>query len=79
MREWTIDEVRRAAAGAIGVPAVEIGDDTDLLEHGMDSIRMMRFAGALRADGYDVPLRRLAESPSVAAWHAILGAEAGRG
>ncbi|WP_330252229.1 phosphopantetheine-binding protein [Nocardia sp. NBC_00565] len=69
---WTIDDVRGAAAKALGHATWGLPDDADLFEHGLDSLRMMRLAGALRAGGYDLPLRVLAETPTVAAWFEII-------
>lgn len=70
--EWTIDDVRGAAARALGHATWGLPDDADLFEHGLDSLRMMRLTGALRAGGYDLPLRMLAETPTVEAWFEII-------
>ncbi|MEU4344124.1 phosphopantetheine-binding protein [Nocardia sp. NPDC023852] len=69
---WTIEDLRNAAAKALGFATWSLPDDADLFEHGLDSLRMMRLAGALRAGGYDVPLRVLAETPTLAAWFEII-------
>lgn len=46
------DDVRRAAAGVLGVDAGSVPDGANLIKHGMDSLRMMRLveaAGGARA------------------------------
>jgi len=69
---WALHDVRHAAAQALGLPNWDISDDADLLQHGLDSLRMMRLAGALRASGYDIPLADLAARPTVTAWFDII-------
>ena len=72
-RAWTIEDVRDAAAHALGlVSAAQISDDENLLESGMDSLRMMRLAGAMRAGGYDIPLRQLAKNPTINGWYRLI-------
>ncbi|WP_242614543.1 amino acid adenylation domain-containing protein [Actinomadura roseirufa] len=56
-----------------GAPAAP-GDN--LIELGMDSIRLMRLTGRLRRRGIEVRFAELAERPSLAAWWELL---AGRG
>lgn len=70
--QWNIDDLRRATAHALGLAQWDLPDDADLLEHGLDSLRMMRLAGALRTAGYDIPLPELAEEPTVAAWFDLI-------
>lgn len=72
MNEWKIDDLRQAAAQAIGVDTWDIPDDADLLERGLDSLRMMRLSGALRVAGYDIPVTVLAEKPTINAWFAVI-------
>ena len=69
---WTLEDIRQAAARALGITDWNLPDDADLLENGMDSLRLMRLAGALRKAGYDIPLPMLAQHPTVAAWFELL-------
>jgi aryl carrier-like protein len=76
MNELTKDDIRRAAAGVLGVDADSIPDTDNLISHGMDSIRMMKLAGGWRRAGAAVTFRELAERPTVERWHALLTATA---
>ncbi|MGW5310376.1 non-ribosomal peptide synthetase [Nocardia thailandica] len=69
-----IDEIRTLVAEQIGLTAAEVGDDDDLIQLGLDSIRTMKLAGRWRKTGADVNFAQLAAAPSVAAWHALLTA-----
>lgn len=69
-------EVRQAIASALGVDADEIGDDADLIELGLDSIRMMKIAGRWRKRGHRLNFAQLAASPTVDAWATMLAATA---
>ncbi|WP_169586019.1 phosphopantetheine-binding protein [Antrihabitans stalactiti] len=76
-RAWTIEDVRAAAAHSLGLVSwTETSDDENLLEYGMDSLRMMRLAGAMRAGGYDIPLRQLAKNPTINGWYRLLSEQA---
>ncbi|MFF8382600.1 phosphopantetheine-binding protein [Streptomyces kanasensis] len=76
----TTDEVRDAVAAVLGVPSAEIGDDTDLVGLGLDSLRMMRLSGRWRRSGLKADFGSLAAEPTVGAWARCLSraaAEAG--
>lgn len=64
----TLEGLRAAAAQALDRPPGDVTDDTDLIESGLDSLRLMRLAGLLRRHGIDLPLPELAETPTIAAW-----------
>ncbi|MEV8533615.1 condensation domain-containing protein [Streptomyces sp. NPDC051211] len=74
MDELSKDEVRRAVAAVLGADAGSIPDSANLIEHGMDSIRMMQLAGGWRRTGVAVTFRLLAQEPTVDAWYALLTA-----
>ncbi|HEX5741862.1 MAG TPA: phosphopantetheine-binding protein [Pilimelia sp.] len=67
-----LDEVRAAVAAALEVTPGEIGYDDDLLDHGLDSVRIMSLVESWRAGGRDVAFADLAEEPTVRAWAALL-------
>ncbi|WP_121007160.1 phosphopantetheine-binding protein [Saccharothrix australiensis] len=62
------DAVRAHVAAVLGEPAETFGDDEDLLERGMDSIRLVHLAERLRALGVVGSVVDLAETPTIAAW-----------
>ncbi|MFG3439676.1 condensation domain-containing protein, partial [Nonomuraea sp. NPDC047897] len=73
---FTLDEVRQAAAALVGLPAGELDPDDDLIRHGVDSIRIMQLANDWQRQGIRVKFADLAETPTVAAWHALLSSRA---
>jgi len=68
----TIDQLRTEVAEVLGEP---VADDDDLLDAGLDSIRLMALVERLRAAGHEVSFVELAEQPTVAAWAALLEKE----
>ncbi|MFJ3234602.1 phosphopantetheine-binding protein [Streptomyces sp. NPDC086787] len=56
-------------------PVQDILDDENLVDYGLDSVRLMALVGRRRsAHGIDVSARDLAERPAVEEWAALLGA-----
>lgn len=68
------DEIRVAVAAQLGCPATDIADEANLIQLGLNSIRMMALAGGWRKRGADVTFAQLADAPTVESWHALLGA-----
>ncbi|MEU4804688.1 phosphopantetheine-binding protein [Actinosynnema sp. NPDC023587] len=68
----TKDDVRDQIAAVLDIPAVEIADDDNLLDHGLDSVRVMSLVESWRADGASVAFVDLAETPTVEAWTELL-------
>jgi mycobactin phenyloxazoline synthetase len=73
------DEIRVTVAAQLGCPATEIADDANLIQLGLNSIRIMALAGGWRKRGAGITFAQLADAPTVEAWHALLGAEPGAG
>jgi bifunctional isochorismate lyase / aryl carrier protein len=67
-----LDEVVRLVAESLRVPAAELRVDANLVDCGVDSIRMMTFVERWRADGHDVTFVQLAEQPTLEAWARLL-------
>ncbi|WTX92751.1 phosphopantetheine-binding protein [Streptomyces sp. NBC_00637] len=73
----TLDRIRADVADVLGEEPADIPVDENLLDHGLDSVRVMallerwRREHAVTADFAD-----LAERPAVDAWAALLGATA---
>ncbi|GAC81820.1 hypothetical protein GM1_046_00130 [Gordonia malaquae NBRC 108250] len=64
-RERIVDDL----AEMLGVGPDELGDDVNVLDMGLDSVRLMSLVERWRADGsVDVDLVTLAEVPEVGAW-----------
>ncbi|MDF0529313.1 amino acid adenylation domain-containing protein [Tsukamurella sp. 8F] len=67
-----LDEVRAEVAALLATEAGAIDPEADLIELGLDSIRMMAVAGGWRSRGATVNFAQLAETPTVAAWARLL-------
>ena len=65
----TWEELHTALAEVLGEPA---GADDNLIELGMDSIRLMRLTGRLRRRGVEIRFAELAERPTLAGWWDLL-------
>ncbi|WP_414651843.1 amino acid adenylation domain-containing protein [Gordonia sp. UBA5067] len=68
-------DVRGEVAAMLGVEAQSLAPDSDLVMHGLDSLRMMRLAGQWRKRGHDVDFARLAADPRLDAWAGLLGTD----
>ncbi|MBB5960609.1 bifunctional isochorismate lyase/aryl carrier protein [Saccharothrix tamanrassetensis] len=66
------DRVRERIAAQLDIPPEVIADDDNLLDHGLDSVRVMALVESWRADGARVSFADLAESPTVRAWTDLL-------
>lgn len=66
------EPVRRAVAECLGRDPADVGEDDNLMEHGLDSLRMMALASLWQCQGVEIPFDRLAETPTVAAWSSLL-------
>ena len=64
----TTDEVRNAVAAVLRVAPSEIGDDTNLVKLGLDSLRMMRLSGRWRRSGLKADFHALTAETTVRAW-----------
>jgi mycobactin phenyloxazoline synthetase len=71
------NEIREQIATQLSCAPDAIADDDDLIELGLDSIRMMKIAGGWRKRGHNVNFAQLAAAPTVAAWADLIGAVEG--
>ena len=66
------DDVRADVAEVLAEAPEDLGDDENLLDRGLDSIRLMQLVQRWGAEGADVSLIELAEDPTVQGWTALL-------
>ncbi|WP_330233066.1 amino acid adenylation domain-containing protein [Nocardia sp. NBC_00508] len=71
---FDLAELRELVISTLELDGEGLEDDADLISLGVDSIRMMRVAGRLRATGLDVNFAELAAKPSLAAWSELVSA-----
>ncbi|GGK04031.1 hypothetical protein GCM10010123_37470 [Pilimelia anulata] len=68
------ERVRAQIAELLEVPADGIEVTDDLIDHGLDSVRVMTLVETWRTEGAEVSFVALAEEPTVRAWAALLDA-----
>lgn len=71
----TLELIRADVADALGEDPADLGADEDLVDHGLDSVRVMALLERWRRE-HDVraDFADLAEQPVLAAWARLLGA-----
>lgn len=73
----TVQRIREDIADVLGEDPADIPDDENLVDLGLDSIRLMTLLARWRSDhGTEVTFVDLAERPAVDAWAPLLGARA---
>jgi len=65
------EEMRRDIAAMIHVEADEIGDDDDLMDAGLDSMRAMNLVLLWQERGIDLDFSELAERPTLHHWWSV--------
>ncbi|AXX30115.1 acyl carrier protein [Actinosynnema pretiosum subsp. pretiosum] len=68
----TAERVRADVAEVLGVEPDELAGDADLLDLGLDSVRVMGLVERWRAAGAEVEFPDLAEQPELAHWTALV-------
>lgn len=75
----TLQEMRDDIADVLGESVDDLPDDENLVDHGLDSVRLMTLVGRWReAHGLDIAVADLAERPAVEEWAALLKVDARR-
>ncbi|MBV2363774.1 phosphopantetheine-binding protein [Streptomonospora nanhaiensis] len=70
--DLTAERLRADVERVLGEPAGSVGEDDNLLDLGMDSIRLMSLVETWRKAGVETDFMTLAEEPSVRAWSRLL-------
>ncbi|WP_316524587.1 phosphopantetheine-binding protein [Kitasatospora brasiliensis] len=71
---FTVERIRTEVADLLGEDPAEIPLDENLVDWGLDSIRLMTLAARWREEGAEVAFVDLAERPAIEAWAGLLGA-----
>jgi aryl carrier-like protein len=66
--EWSYQRMRGDVAAILKTDASEIADDDNLIDHGLDSMRLMRLTQQWHERGVTVPFADLAERPQLSHW-----------
>ncbi len=64
----SLERMRREVAEVLYLDPEDIGDDDDLLDLGLDSVRLMSLAARWNDAGAHVSFAELAEHPVLARW-----------
>ena len=70
--------MRADVAEVLREPSAELGDDDNLLERGLDSIRLMSLVERWRRAGAEISFVELAERPTLSDWYALLCSHPGQ-
>ncbi|MFG2227282.1 phosphopantetheine-binding protein [Streptomyces sp. NPDC050161] len=70
----TLQQIREDVADTLGEDPADVPDDENLVDLGLDSIRIMTLIGRWRREhGVETAFVDLAEHPSIETWAAVLG------
>lgn len=72
----SLQQLREHVAELLHEPASALGADENLLERGLDSIRLMSLVERWRSAGAQISFVELAERPTLNDWHALLSSSA---
>ncbi|KOG51707.1 isochorismatase [Streptomyces griseoflavus] len=71
----TLEQLRKDVADVLGEDPADIPDDENLVDYGLDSVRLMALAGRWNRDhGIEVAVADLSEEPALEKWAVLLGA-----
>ncbi|KOU04709.1 isochorismatase [Streptomyces sp. NRRL F-5755] len=71
----TLEQLRKDVADVLGEDPADIPDDENLVDYGLDSVRLMSLAGRWNRDhGIEVAVADLSEEPALEKWAVLLGA-----
>ncbi|AWN25802.1 phosphopantetheine-binding protein [Streptomyces libani] len=71
----TLEQIRRDVADSLGEDPTDIPLDENLVDYGLDSVRIMALVERWRREhGVEVGFVDLAERPAIDAWAPLLGA-----
>lgn len=71
----TLEQIRKDVADCLGEEAADIPVDENLVDYGLDSIRIMSLLEQWRSQySIDAVFVDLAEQPAIEAWVRLLGA-----
>ncbi|HDR7276897.1 TPA: isochorismatase [Bacillus paranthracis] len=76
--EITLQKVHKLVAQLLREPVESVGTDEDLLNRGLDSVRIMSLVEKWRREGKEITFADLAENPTVVDWHRLLSLQTER-
>ncbi|HEY0928855.1 MAG TPA: phosphopantetheine-binding protein [Gemmatimonas sp.] len=79
MSALTFDGMRESVAAILKEDVSQIGDEDNLVDWGLDSIRLMALTLQWQRAGYKIEFAQLAERPQLTYWWGLLAAAGGEG
>lgn len=70
--EATIQRLLARVAELLNIEVSEIDTDEELMDQGLDSVRLVEVVTFLRSEGFEADFADLAEDSSVDAWRELL-------
>ncbi|NLU84586.1 phosphopantetheine-binding protein [Rhodococcus sp. HNM0569] len=67
-----LEQIHSDVAEVLGLPVAELDADANLLDEGLDSVRVMSLIERWRAAGADVDLVDLVAEPTVTRWSEVV-------
>lgn len=67
--------LRELVAETLGQPVATLSDADNLVELGLDSVRVMKIAGLLRREGIRLRFADMMTQPTMDGWLALVGEE----
>lgn len=64
----TRESLRHDVAEVLGEDPADLDDEENLIERGLDSIRVLTLSARWRDAGHDIGFLDLADEPTIAAW-----------
>src|SRR5690606_27565631 len=75
--ELALESLRAEIAEQMGIEPCLLGEHDDLLLMGLDSVNLMMLMERWRQRGWHVEFSDLVTTPTLAAWHILLGSAPG--
>ncbi|WP_435175031.1 phosphopantetheine-binding protein [Actinacidiphila sp. bgisy145] len=72
-----LERLRATVADVLGVAPEQVGDDDNLLELGVESVRVMAISARLRRYRLRIGYARMIEEPTLRAWWRLIAEAAG--
>ncbi len=67
-----IEKIRARVAELLDTDVAALDEDEELMDHGLDSVRLVEIVSLVRAEGFQADFADLAEDSSLSAWRELL-------
>lgn len=67
-----IEKIRARVAELLDTDVASLDEDEELMDQGLDSVRLVEIVSLVRAEGFQADFADLAEDSSLSAWRELL-------